>query len=183
ASDANFDLAEMPGQENTRQSIWPAMYPRLLELVEQHSSTLILVNNRRAAERIALRLNELVSHREEGATPVREIARAHHGSLAREERLLIEDQLKAVELPCLVAIASASEDPVALDDAFELVTRTYTYEELSRHQFENVLDMLDGRYPSEQFGELRARIVWDRIGGTFRARKGAKQLAIANAGT
>jgi ATP-dependent Lhr-like helicase len=46
-----------------------------------------------------------------------------------------------------------------------------------------VLDMLDGRYPSKEFGELRARIVWDRIAGTIRPRKGSRQLAIANAGT
>ena len=43
--------------------------------------------------------------------------------------------------------------------------------------------MLDGRYPSQEFGELRPRIVWDRVGGTIRARKGARQLAITNAGT
>ena len=43
--------------------------------------------------------------------------------------------------------------------------------------------MLDGRYPSKEFGELRARIVWDRLAGTIRARKGSRQLAIANAGT
>ena len=61
--------------------------------------------------------------------------------------------------------------------------RTYTYAELSRAQLENVLDMLDGRYPSEEFGELRPRIVWDRVAGTIRARKGSRALAITNAGT
>ena len=59
----------------------------------------------------------------------------------------------------------------------------YTYAELSRAQLENVLDMLDGRYPSEEFGELRPRIVWDRVAGTLRARRGARALAITNAGT
>src|SRR5213079_2102983 len=48
---------------------------------------------------------------------------------------------------------------------------------------ENVLDMLDGRYPSEEFGDLRPRIVWDRVNGTIRARKGSRSLAITNAGT
>src|SRR3978361_612316 len=43
--------------------------------------------------------------------------------------------------------------------------------------------MLDGRYPSQEFGELRPRIVWDRVAGTIRARKGARQLAVTNAGT
>ena len=64
-----------------------------------------------------------------------------------------------------------------------LVTRTHSFAELGRQQLENVLDMLDGRYPSEEFGELRARIVWDRVAGTIRARKGARALAITNAGT
>ena len=63
----------------------------------EHRSTLIFVNNRRAAERLALRLNELAEE---------PIARAHHGSLAREERLVVEEQLKAGELPCLVATSS-----------------------------------------------------------------------------
>ena len=72
--------------EGRRRSIWPAMYPELLELVRAHRSTLIFVNNRRLAERLALRLNELAEE---------EVARAHHGSLAREQRTLIEEELKA----------------------------------------------------------------------------------------
>ena len=46
-----------------------------------------------------------------------------------------------------------------------------------------MLDMLDGRYPSSEFGELRPRITWDRLAGTIRARKGAQKLAVVNAGT
>src|SRR6185295_8321224 len=53
------DPVEVPGGENGRRSIWPAVYPALLELVRAHRSTLIFVNNRRLAERLALRLNEL----------------------------------------------------------------------------------------------------------------------------
>ena len=95
----NMDLELDPfkGQEATRKSIWPAMYPELLKLVREHRSTLIFVNNRRAAERLALRMNELAGE---------DIARAHHGSLAREERIVVEEQLKAGELPCLVATSS-----------------------------------------------------------------------------
>ena len=56
--------------------------------------------------------------------------------------------------------------------------------DLSRELLENVLDMLDGRYPSKEFGDLRARIVWDRIAGTHqRAARARAQLAVANAGT
>ena len=82
----------------------------------------------------------------------------------------------------IVAIA-ASDEVVAVDEVHALVTRTHTYAELSRAQLENVLDMLDGRYPSSEFGDLRPRIVWDRVAGTIRARRGARQLAVTNAGT
>ncbi|HWF72709.1 MAG TPA: DEAD/DEAH box helicase, partial [Solirubrobacteraceae bacterium] len=85
------------GTEATRRSIWPAIYPELLELVRAHRSTILFVNARRGAERLALRLNEMAGE---------EIARAHHGSLAREERLVVEEMLKAGELPCLVATSS-----------------------------------------------------------------------------
>ncbi|MBV8395691.1 MAG: DEAD/DEAH box helicase, partial [Actinobacteria bacterium] len=87
------DMRE-PGETN---SIWPSVYPEILELVEQHRSTIVFVNNRRLAERLALRLNELAE---------REIARAHHGSLAREQRVLVEEELKAGRIPCLVATSS-----------------------------------------------------------------------------
>ena len=85
----------------------------------------------------------------------------------------------------IVAIAAAApeDQPVAVDDLEQLVTRTYSYAELSRKQLENVLDMLDGRYPSSEFSELRPRIIWDRITGTIKARPGARQLAVTNAGT
>jgi ATP-dependent helicase Lhr and Lhr-like helicase len=254
------------GSEATRRSIWPAIYPELLELIRAHRSTIVFVNNRRGAERLALRLNEMSDQED--------IARAHHGSLAREERTVVEEMLKAGELPCLVATSSlelgidmgavdlviqvespksvarglqrigraghsvgdvsrgrifpkfradllecavvakrmrlgeiettvvprnaldvlaqqivaiaaaAPEDrPVSVDDLYALVTRTHSYSELTRSSLENVLDMLDGRYPSSEFSELRPRIVWDRIAGTFRARPGARQLAVTNAGT
>jgi ATP-dependent Lhr-like helicase len=272
--DSTLELDSIPGGEATRRSIWPAIYPELLQLVREHRSTLVFVNNRRAAERIALRLNELARHEaEERGEEVREIARAHHGSLAREERVVIEDLLKAGTLPCLVATSSlelgidmgavdlvvqvespksvtrglqrigraghgvgevsrgrifpkfradllecavvarrmregliettvvprnpldvlaqqvvaiaatAGDEGVAVDALHALVRRTWTYADLELRQLENVLDMLDGRYPSQEFGELRPRIVWDRVAGTIRARSGARQLAIANAGT
>ena len=272
--DAPLDLPSVEGGEATRRSIWPAIYPELLRLVREHRSTLVFVNNRRAAERIALRLNHLAAQEdEERGAPVREIARAHHGSLAREERVVIEDLLKSGKLPCLVATSSlelgidmgaldlvvqvespksvtrglqrigraghgvgevsrgrifpkfradllecavvarrmreglieatvvprnpldvlaqqvvamaagAGEEGLAVDELHALLRRTWTYAELERRQLENVLDMLDGRYPSTEFGELRARIVWDRLAGTIRARDGARALAVANAGT
>ncbi len=273
-----------PSSEATRASIWPAIYPELLRLVREHTSTIVFVNNRRSAERIALRLNELAAKEledEQGNLPDHapsvELARAHHGSLAREERTKVEELLKSGGLPCLVATSSLElgidmgavdlvlqiespksvarglqrigraghgvgevsrgrifpkfrgdllecavvakrmhegaieptvvprnaldvlaqqivaiavsaeggeeSDSIAVDELHALVKRTHSYAELSRELLENVLDMLDGRYPSKEFGELRARIVWDRLAGVIRARKGSRQLAIANAGT
>ncbi len=80
-----------------RSSIWPQIHPRILELIRAHRSTIVFVNSRRLAERLALRLNELAGE---------ELVRAHHGSLAREERLLIEEGLKDGRLPALVATSS-----------------------------------------------------------------------------
>ncbi len=274
AGHGGADLTPILDGAATRRSIWPAIYPEILRLVEEHTSTIVFVNSRRGAERLALRLNELANADTPDDEPAREIARAHHGSLAREERTVIEELLKAGDLPCLVATSSlelgidmgavdlviqvespksvsrglqrvgraghgvgersegrifpkfradllecavvtrlmregrieptvvprnaldvlaqqivaiaaaaGEEAAVAVDDLFALVTRTHSYAELPRELLENVLDMLDGRYPSAEFGELRARIVWDRVAGTIRARKGAGRLAITNAGT
>src|SRR5205807_2042804 len=80
-----------------RHSIWPAVYPVLLELIRAHRTTLIFVNSRRLSERLAARLNELAGEA---------LVRAHHGSVAREQRLEIEDALKAGKLPALVATSS-----------------------------------------------------------------------------
>jgi ATP-dependent helicase Lhr and Lhr-like helicase len=251
------DMRE-PGEGN---SIWPSIYPALLELVRGHRSTIAFVNNRRLAERLALRLNELAEE---------EIARAHHGSLAREQRVEVEELLKKGEIPCLVAtsslelgidmgavdlviqvespksvarglqrvgraghrldepskgrifpkfradllesavvvrrmkegaieetrvprnpldvlaqqiVAICAQEETAVDELHELVRRAWPFRDLSRQQLENVLDMLAGRYPSEEFAELRPRITWDRVAGLLRGREGARRLAVTNAGT
>ncbi len=271
--------ASLDPATNTR-SIWPAIYPKLLELVQEHTSTIVFVNNRRGAERIAKRLNEMANaepeedvaagEAEKTGNDVVEIARAHHGSLSHEERALVEEMLKSGQLPCLVATSSlelgidmgaidlvvqiespksvtrglqrvgraghslgetskgrifpkfrsdllecavvarlmrrgeieetviprnpldvlaqhlvsmAALDEWDVDEVERLINSAEPFRELSREQLENVLDMLDGRYPSERFAELRPRIVWDRTKGTMRGRPGARQLAIANAGT
>jgi ATP-dependent helicase Lhr and Lhr-like helicase len=82
---------------DARSSIWPLIHPRILELIRAHRSTIVFVNSRRLAERLAQRLNELAGE---------ELVRAHHGSLAREERLQIEEMLKDGRLPALVATSS-----------------------------------------------------------------------------
>ena len=74
----------------------------------------------------------------------------------------------------IVAIAaSADDEAVSVDELFALVTRTHSYAELSRELLENVLDMLDGRYPSQEFAELRARIVPATRSQTMRGRSSA----------
>ena len=83
-------------------SIWPTVYPRLYEWIKAHRSTLIFVNNRRLAERLTLKLNELAAA--EGVAV--EIARTHHGSMSRTAREQVERDLKEGRLPCLVATSS-----------------------------------------------------------------------------
>jgi len=84
-------------QDGSRRSIWPAIYPRLLELILEHRSTIVFVNSRRLAERLAARLNELAGE---------DLVKAHHGSIAKEHRRQIEDDLKEGRLRGLVATSS-----------------------------------------------------------------------------
>src|SRR5437762_10107184 len=94
------DMSRLSSEEEsgrTLNSIWPAIYPRLLELIQAHRSTIVFVNSRRLSERLAARINELAGE---------DLVRAHHGSIAREQRLIIEDQLKAGTLRGLVATST-----------------------------------------------------------------------------
>jgi ATP-dependent Lhr-like helicase len=97
APDAGQDDPVDGGMYSRPRGIWGRIYPRVHELVRQNRSTLVFVNSRRQAERVALALNELAG---EG------IARAHHGSIAREERLEMEEALKAGKLPAMVATST-----------------------------------------------------------------------------
>jgi ATP-dependent Lhr-like helicase len=107
-------------------SIWPAVEERILDLIEAHRSTIVFTNSRRGAERLCARINELAAERAEvaaeppadrapaalmaqspiatGAAPI--VARAHHGSVSREERKHIEEALKSGQLPAVVATSS-----------------------------------------------------------------------------
>jgi ATP-dependent Lhr-like helicase len=242
-------------------SIWTAIHPRLLELVRAHRSTLLFVNSRRVAERLATELNELA-----GET----LVHAHHGSLARPQRVAIEEALKAgtvrglvatsslelgidmgaidlvVQIEAAPSVASALQrigraghqldaksrgvffpkfradllacaaqieamqggeveesrfprspldvlaqqlvamgalDDWPVDDAWALVRGAAPFAGLSRSVFEGVLDLLAGRYPSDELTDLQPRLVWDRVRGRFRAREGARRVAVVNAGT
>ena len=291
-------------QAPKRVSIWNAIHPRLLEIIRERNSTILFVNSRQVAERLAGALNELAGE---------DIARAHHGSLAAPQRSIIEEQLKAgkiralcatstlelgidmgavdlviqIEAPPSVAsgmqrigraghhvdavsegilfpkyradlvacaavtramheghiestrfprnpldvlaqqivaivahppsAAAPSRKPkilkatrraknltaelkfdewnaaqseteipkpeVSVDALFELVRHAAPFGALTRAAFEGVLDLLSGRYPSDEFAELRPRLTWDRIRNVVTARDGAARLAILNAGT
>ena len=90
-------LGDDSDQSPRTVSIWPAVYPQILRLIEEHRSTIVFSNSRRLAERICAELNTLAG---------REISRAHHGSVAREQRLQIEEALKRGELKAVVATSS-----------------------------------------------------------------------------
>ena len=100
------------GGGDQRSSIWPSIYPKVLELVLEHRSTIIFCNARRAAERLAAKLNELYDEQRAIADPDSEadagfeLVKAHHGSIAREQRVVIEDQLKRGLLRGIVATSS-----------------------------------------------------------------------------
>ncbi|TXS57222.1 ATP-dependent helicase [Streptomyces sp. t39] len=118
ASDASGAAAERP-------SIWPHVEERIADLVQAHRSTIVFANSRRLAERLCNRLNEIAYERATGApmpedAPPAEImaqsgaskgapsllARAHHGSVSKEQRALVEEDLKAGRLPAVVATSS-----------------------------------------------------------------------------
>ena len=80
-------------------------------------------------------------------------------------------------------VAMTAMDEWRVDELFETIRRAAPFAELSRSAFEGVLDMLSGRYPSDEFAELRPRVTWDRIGGTVVARDGSKRVAVTNGGT
>jgi ATP-dependent Lhr-like helicase len=255
---------ESPGPapvDQDRLSIWPSVHPRLLDLIRAHHSTLIFVNARRLAERLAAKLNELAGE---------DLVRAHHGSIAREQRLEIEDRLKRGTLRGLVAtsslelgidmgaidlvvqvespgsvsrglqrigraghnvgepsrgklfpkyrgdlleaavvvqrmleglieetryprtpldvlaqqiVAMCAVDEWTVEDLARLVRRAANFADLSDELLVAVLDLLSGRYPSDDFSELRPRIVWDRHRNALRAREGAGRLAVTSGGT
>ena len=80
-------------------------------------------------------------------------------------------------------VAIVAEEEIEVAALHTLVRGAYPFSDLSLQQLENVLDMLAGRYPSDEFAELRPRIVWDRTAGVIRGRTGARRLAVTNAGT
>jgi ATP-dependent helicase Lhr and Lhr-like helicase len=105
-------------------------------------------------------------------------------------RRMLDGEVEAISVPrnpldvlSQQIVATVAERPWQVDALFALVTRSYSYQQLSRELFIGVLDMLAGRYPSDAFADLRPRVVWDRARDEVSARKDARLLAIVNAGT
>ncbi len=80
-------------------------------------------------------------------------------------------------------VAAVAMDDWTLEDLFDLTRSSAPYAALTRPIFESVLDMLSGRYPSDEFAELRPRITWDRMTKKLSARQGSRRVAIINGGT
>nr|WP_067843166.1 DEAD/DEAH box helicase [Nocardia lijiangensis] len=281
------DMTE-PGESDQPGSIWPHVDEAIVDLVLDHNSSIVFANSRRLAERLTARLNEAYAARLgdpidtahappallgasteviHGADQL--LARAHHGSVSKEQRALIEDDLKSGRLRCVVAtsslelgidmgavdlvvqveappsvasglqrigraghqvgeisrgvlfpkhrtdvihcavaaqrmvtgqieaiqipahpldilaqqtVAACALEPVDVDTWFDIVRGTGSYAGLPRSAYESVLDLLSGRYPSDEFAELRPRLVWDRDAGTLTGRPGAQRLAVTSGG-
>ncbi|MBA3742437.1 DEAD/DEAH box helicase, partial [Sporichthya sp.] len=99
-------------------------------------------------------------------------------------------QIEAIRIPRnpLDVLAQHIVSMVALDDwsveeVLDLVRRAAPFASLPQSSYEAVLDMLSGRYPSDEFAELRPRLVWDRVNGSLSGRPGAQRLAVTSGGT
>lgn len=80
-------------------------------------------------------------------------------------------------------VSAAAVEDLDVEEWYRLVTRSAPFRALPRPLFDGVLDMLSGRYPAEEFAELRPRLVWDRVAGVLHARPGAQRLAVTSGGT
>ena len=298
---------EESGDPGRATSIWPHVEEHVVDLIEQHKSTIVFANSRRLAERLTARLNEIATERAErsstrrsrgGGSPRspqplrqgdRQATRPDHGPVRRQRAAprrssprpttarsprssarIIEDDLKRGRLPAVVAtsslelgidmgavdlviqiesppsvasalqrvgraghqvgevsrgvlfpkhrgdlaqtavsvqrmrsgtieklrvptnpldvlaqqvVAATAMEDWSVDEFFDLTRRAASYSHLPRSAFDATLDLLSGRYPSEEFAELRPRIVWDRVNGTISGRPGAQRLAVTSGGT
>ncbi|HWI43562.1 MAG TPA: ATP-dependent helicase [Nocardioides sp.] len=80
-------------------------------------------------------------------------------------------------------VAATAVDEWDVDELFDTVRRSAPYAQLPRSAYDAVLDLLAGRYPSDEFAELRPRITWDRVTGRITGRPGAQRLAVTSGGT
>ncbi|MGL4304740.1 MAG: ATP-dependent helicase, partial [Mycobacteriaceae bacterium] len=98
--------------------------------------------------------------------------------------------IEAIKIPCnpldvlaQQTIAACSQETLNVDSWFETVRRSASFASLPRSAYDATLDLLAGKYPSDEFAELRPRIIWDREAHTLTGRPGAGRLAITSGGT
>lgn len=261
-----LDIDGSAAADPRRTSIWPHVEERVVDLVTQERSSIVFANSRGLAERLTGRLNEVAEERELTLP----LARAHHGSVSREQRMIIEEDLKAGRLPAVVAtstlelgidmgsvdlvvqvesppsvasglqrvgraghqvgaisrgvifpkyrgdllqaavvvdrmragaiepirvpanpldvlaqqvIAMVAMDTWDVEELYDVIRRAAPYRDLPHDAYIAVLDMLSGKYPGDDFADLKPRIVWDRRSGELTARPGAQRLAVTSGGT
>jgi ATP-dependent Lhr-like helicase len=111
-----------------------------------------------------------------------------HTAVASER--MLSGQIEAIAVPAnpldILAqqtVAAVALEPVQIDEWYETVRRSAPFATLPRSAYEATLDLLSGLYPSDEFAELRPRIVWDRVAGTLTGRPGAQRLAVTSGGT
>ena len=117
-------------------------------------------------------------HRGDLAQTAVAVARMRSGSI---ESLRVPANPLDVLAQQVVAITAL--DAVDVDELFDLVRRSAPFTQLPRSAYDATLDLLSGRYPSDEFAELRPRIVWDRVTGSLTGRPGAQRLAVTSGGT
>jgi len=105
-------------------------------------------------------------------------------------RAMYQGQVESVHYPrnpldvlAQQIVAMVSLEDWTVENLFSVVRRAAPYAALTRSIFEGVLDMLSGRYPSDDFADLRPRITWDRIKNDLTSRQGSQRVAIINGGT
>jgi ATP-dependent Lhr-like helicase len=103
---------------------------------------------------------------------------------------MVEGRIEALSIPqnpldilAQQTVAAVALEPIDLEVWWQTVRRSAPFATLPRSAYEATLDLLSGLYPSDEFAELRPRIVWDRVGGTLTGRPGAQRLAVTSGGT
>jgi ATP-dependent Lhr-like helicase len=111
-----------------------------------------------------------------------------HAAVATER--MLRGEIEALRVPAnpldvlaQQTVAACAIDELEVEAWFDTVRRSAPFAALPRSAYEAVLDLLAGRYPSDEFAELRPRIVWDRDAGTLTGRPGAQRLAVTSGGT
>src|SRR5438876_444108 len=155
--DLAIEVPKSPLEAVMSGEVWQEIYERLIELIESHRTTLITVNTRRLAERMAHQLSEKLGN---------EYVAAHHGSLAKEARIDAE---------------TAAQEKWEEDALFCLVRRAFPYKNLEPSDFKDVVEMLSRGYATRN-GRRGALIHYDSIERQLRARKGSRMSAILNGG-